>query len=117
VIVKNYTKINKTNNHWPQVTEHKNETTTYGVGNPCLGLEQAQISDGFEFESVNVIPILSPLFFYTYEMLTDVPFMFGNVQRNFLRNHVFDRISNNNLYYTSHTFFYINVIAIKILFP
>ena len=42
VMVNNSTKINKMNNYLSsQTTEHKN-TMTYVVGNPSLGLGQAQ---------------------------------------------------------------------------
>jgi hypothetical protein len=41
VIVNNSTKINKTNNHISPI-EHKIKTMIYDVGNPGLGLLQAQ---------------------------------------------------------------------------
>ena len=45
-MVNNSTKINKMNNYLsPQTTEHKN-TMTYVVGNPSLGLGQAQKCGG-----------------------------------------------------------------------
>jgi hypothetical protein len=41
-MVKNFTNINKTNNHLsPQTIKHKENTTTYGIWNPGPGLGQA----------------------------------------------------------------------------
>ena len=48
-LVNNFTNINKTNNHpSPQVTEHRQNTTTYDVGNQGPGLGRALKCGGVE---------------------------------------------------------------------
>ena len=54
-MVNNSTNINKMNNHLsPTLTEHKNKTTTYDVGNPGTSFGQVQKCGGTK--PVNEIP-------------------------------------------------------------
>ena len=83
ILQKHSSNINSTNNHLsPQLTEHKNNTTTYDVGNTVPGSGQAQTYGGIP---VNQIPTFSCQFLsqiaqilFSISHLVDIKSLFLN---------------------------------------